>query len=102
MKTAHEIAETFYKTPALVSHRVRCGKPGCRCRDGAGHGPYWFLRWREGHIQRRCYVQNADVATVRAIIARRRADDRALRLARKLAWGDLGRMGEWLQNLDTD
>lgn len=22
---------------------VRCGKPGCRCQEGAGHGPVFFL-----------------------------------------------------------
>jgi hypothetical protein len=20
----------------------KCGKPGCRCREGQGHGPYWY------------------------------------------------------------
>ena len=30
-----ELAETLYKTPALVAHTVRCGKPACRCADGA-------------------------------------------------------------------
>jgi hypothetical protein len=21
---------------------VRCGKEGCHCSDGSGHGPYWY------------------------------------------------------------
>jgi RNA polymerase primary sigma factor len=25
-----------------------CGKPGCcRCREGIGHGPYWFADWHD-------------------------------------------------------
>lgn len=36
--TALEIAKTLYKTPIFVSHRVRCGKPTCRCATGEGHG----------------------------------------------------------------
>jgi hypothetical protein len=20
----------------------KCGKPGCKCNDGEGHGPYWY------------------------------------------------------------
>ena len=26
----------------LVSQRRRCGKAGCGCRDGQGHGPYLY------------------------------------------------------------
>jgi hypothetical protein len=27
----------------------KCGKPSCStCRDGQGHGPYWYAYWREG------------------------------------------------------
>lgn len=102
MTSAYDIAKSFYKTPALVSHRVRCGKTGCRCVEGAGHGPYWFLHWREGGTQRRRYVRQADVAAVQAIIARRRADDRTVRLARVLASADLERMRVWLRDLTTD
>ena len=43
MSSALKTAETLYKTPALVCHAVRCGKPACHCNAGEGHGPYWFL-----------------------------------------------------------
>jgi len=99
--SALETAETLYKTPALVAHRVRCGKPACRCAGGAGHGPYVFLFWREGGVQRRRYVRRADVAAVRAVIGRRRADDRAARRAVALAVADLGRIRVWLRDLDA-
>ena len=30
-----DLAQTFPKTPALISFYTRCGKPSCRCRQGA-------------------------------------------------------------------
>jgi predicted ATPase/DNA-binding SARP family transcriptional activator/Tfp pilus assembly protein PilF len=37
-------------------HR-RCGKAACAtCRDGPGHGPYWYAVWREGSRVRRRYL----------------------------------------------
>jgi len=99
--SATKVAETLYKTPALVSHRVRCGKPACRCAGGEGHGPYVFLHWREGGVQRRRYVRRADVAAVRAAVAARRADDRATRQAAALALADLRGVRAWLRDLGT-
>ena len=101
MSRSLEIAKTLYKTPALVRHRVRCGKPTCHCATDAGHGPYWFLHWREGAIQRRRYVRQADLAGVRAVIERRRRDDHAARLALALAWAELRRMRAWLRDLSA-
>ncbi len=74
MNSAFDIAKSFYETPALVSHRVRCGKRCCRCAGGAGYGPDWLVQWREGGIHRR--LPRADRPEVRAIIERRRADTR--------------------------
>ena len=35
----------------------KCGKVSCRtCRDGQGHGPYWYAYWREGSRLRSGYV----------------------------------------------
>jgi hypothetical protein len=97
--SALEVAATFHKTPALVSYTVRCGRAGCRCAGGAGHGPYWCLRWREGSRQRRRYVRHADLDAVRAVVERRRAADRADRLARMLAFEDLREVEAWLRTL---
>jgi predicted ATPase/DNA-binding SARP family transcriptional activator/Tfp pilus assembly protein PilF len=37
-------------------HR-RCGKATCvTCRNGPGHGPYWYAVWREGRRVRRRYL----------------------------------------------
>ncbi len=27
---------------------VRCGKEGCHCNEGQGHGPYWYGYRKEG------------------------------------------------------
>jgi hypothetical protein len=75
LQSTIELAESFYKIPALMVYRVRCGKANCHCADGAGHGPYAFLHWRDGMgRQRRRYVRGADVEAVRAIISTRRAE----------------------------
>lgn len=32
-----------------LQHQYRkCGKKGCgTCRDGVGHGPYWYAFWKD-------------------------------------------------------
>ena len=79
--SALETAETLYKTPALVFHRVRCGKPACRCATAEGHGPFAFLYWREAGTQRRRYVRRAEVDAVRAAVEQRRHERAADRIA---------------------
>ena len=35
----------------------KCGKPSCKtCREGKGHGPYWYAYWREGSRLRSGYI----------------------------------------------
>lgn len=35
----------------------KCGKASCgTCKDGAGHGPYWYAYWREGARLRSGYI----------------------------------------------
>ena len=35
----------------------KCGKPSCStCREGQGHGPYWYAYWREGSRLRSGYI----------------------------------------------
>lgn len=97
---SQNFAETLHKTPALVSYRVRCGKSGCHCAAGERHGPYWFLHWREGPLQRRRYVRQADVPAVEAIIAERRAVDRAARQQAAQAVTDLRRIRNLVRNVE--
>ena len=79
MVSTIDFAKTCHKVPALISYRVRCGKPKCHCAEGTGHGPYWFLRWRDQEgCHRRRYVRQADLEPVRAIVSTRRVErDRA-------------------------
>ena len=86
-RTPLEIAETCPKIPVLAPTWKTCGKAGCRCTRGEPHGPYWSLRWREAGVHRRRYVRPADLAVVRAAVARRRAERVKLRddLAEALA-----------------
>ncbi len=100
MASSLEFAKVFHKTPTLVSYRVRCGKPRCSCATDMGHGPYWFLRWREGTVQRRRYVRQADVAAVRAVIERRQRDKHENRRVAALATADLRRLRAWLRELE--
>ncbi len=99
--TTLETAESLYKTPTLLTHRVRCGKPTCRCTTGEGHGPYWYLYWRDGAVQRRRYVRQAEIEAVQAVVAGRRRDDRELRRAVALAVADLRRVRTWLRELEA-
>ena len=81
-----EFAASFYKIPALMVYRVRCGKANCHCAKGAGHGPYAFLHWRDrSGRQCRRYVRQADTEEVREIIAERRAERQMQRYARMMA-----------------
>ncbi|MBV9690244.1 MAG: hypothetical protein JO202_11110 [Ktedonobacteraceae bacterium] len=35
----------------------KCGKTACgTCRNGQGHGPYWYAYWREGSRLRSGYI----------------------------------------------
>jgi len=66
-----EFVNTFPKTPALVRHPVRCGKPTCHCARGERHES-WRLVWRgpDGN-QRHRYVRQAELEQVREIVTSR-------------------------------
>src|SRR6266581_173708 len=56
------------KTGSLQEEWRRCGKSTCRCASGTLHGPYWYLRWREGGRQRRQYVPSEQVNAIREAV----------------------------------
>lgn len=43
-----------------ITHRqewTRCNNERCkRCKDGPGHGPYWYAYWREGETVKKKYI----------------------------------------------
>jgi len=55
------------------NHRVtyqlqyrKCGKATCStCREGPGHGPYWYAYWREGSRLRSGYIGKVRPESVR-------------------------------------
>ena len=50
----------------------KCGKPRCgTCKDGAGHGPYWYAYWREGSRLRSGYIGKHAPASLSAAAAAR-------------------------------
>src|ERR1700680_4148082 len=50
---------------SLIERYKRCGKPGCKCADGPGHGPKYYLSVSfPGRRPQMDYVPQADYADV--------------------------------------
>lgn len=50
---------------SLIERYKRCGKPGCKCADGPGHGPKYYLSVSfPGRRPQMDYVPQADQADV--------------------------------------
>src|ERR1700674_4647259 len=52
---------------SLIERYKRCGKPGCKCADGPGHGPKYYLsvsypglRPQMDYVPRESYAQTAE------------------------------------------
>lgn len=84
----------------LQAEYRRCGKPSCRCARGARHGPYVYLRWREGGRQRRRYVRAADADGNRAALAEWRRLHPPARSTRDLL-ADLRRLSHQLSTQEV-
>src|SRR5260370_36171462 len=50
---------------SLAEQTRRCGKPGCRCAAGEGHGPYAYFTPRAAGRGRSRYVPSGLVEVVR-------------------------------------
>src|SRR5271165_7186485 len=53
---------------SLIERYKRCGKPGCRCASGPGHGPKYYLsvsypslRLQMGYVPQESYAQTAEL-----------------------------------------
>ncbi|MEX5713703.1 DUF6788 family protein [Parafrankia sp. FMc6] len=55
---------------SLVEQHRRCGKPGCSCAGGDGHGPYAYFSPRQIEKGRQRYVPARLVAVVRRYLDR--------------------------------
>jgi hypothetical protein len=52
---------------SLIERYKRCGKPGCKCADGPGHGPKYYLsvsypglRPQMDYVRQELYAQTAE------------------------------------------
>jgi hypothetical protein len=59
-----------------------CGKPGCACRQGARHGPYYVLSTRSGGRGGFSYLEARRAGQARALVARSRRFRAGLRRLR--------------------
>jgi len=50
----------------LCEQFIRCGKAGCRCREGERHGPYYYRIWRDGDRVQKVYVKREELEAVQA------------------------------------
>jgi len=53
---------------SLIERYKRCGKPGCKCADGRGHGPKYYLsvsypglRPQMDYVPQECYDQATEL-----------------------------------------
>ena len=67
---------------------VRCGKPGCHCREGRCHGPYTYRFWRENGRLRKACVPREQVADLAARCQERRQQQRQV-ARRRQEWRSL-------------
>ena len=48
----------------------KCGKATCRtCRNGRGHGPYWYAYWHDGSRLRSGYIGKVHPEKLHAPVA---------------------------------
>jgi hypothetical protein len=64
---------------SLFTRYGRCGKPGCACRRGAGHGPYYVLSRRSRGVGGFDYLDAARARQARGLVARAKAFRAGLR-----------------------
>ena len=60
--------EVMLRGSVVEQHR-RCGKEGCKCQDGEGHGPYTYLALgRPASGPRLTYVPAGSLSTVLRLV----------------------------------
>jgi hypothetical protein len=54
---------------SLIERYKRCGKPGCKCAEGPGHGPKYYLSVSfPGERPQMDYVPQENLSTTRALV----------------------------------
>jgi len=55
---------------SLIERYKRCGKPGCKCADGPGHGPKYYLSVSfPGERPQMDYVPRENLEAARTLVA---------------------------------
>src|ERR1700680_3555845 len=55
---------------SLIERYKRCGKPGCKCAEGPGHGPKYYLSVSfPGERPQMDYVPQEDLEAARMLVA---------------------------------
>jgi hypothetical protein len=67
---------------SLVRYRIRCGKKGCSCQRGPGHGPYTYLSAKVNGKTRLKLIPKEIAWRVERIVAQYREYQKNLRLIR--------------------
>lgn len=69
---------------SLFARWAVCGKPGCACRTGTKHGPYYVLSTRSGGRGGFSYVEGARAAEARELVKRHRAFKAGMRRLKRV------------------
>src|SRR5262245_56704111 len=75
----------------------RCGKAGCACASGKGHGPYYVFSSRSGGTGGFTYLERDQVATTRRLVVGYKQFRKGLRRLRVLNQELLRRMDRYQQ-----
>jgi hypothetical protein len=82
---------------SVFARRGRCGKAGCACRSGPGHGPYYVLSTRSGGQGSFTYLEKGKAREARRLVGGYREFRKGLRRLRVLNQELLRRMGRYQQ-----
>ena len=69
---------------SVITRYGRCGKAGCTCRRGPGHGPYYVLSRRSGGKGGYEYLDAARAREARGLVGRARTFRGGLRRLQRL------------------
>ena len=84
-KVVRSLLQARAQLPGSVFTRYgRCGKPGCTCRRGPGHGPYYVLSSRSRGKGGFAYLDASRAREARGLVARARSFRTGLRRLQKI------------------
>ena len=88
-------------TGSVITRYGRCGKPGCACRRGAGHGPYYVLSRRSGGRGAYEYLDATRAREARGLVGRARTFQQRMRRLQRLNLELLGLLRRYQAAMTT-